>query len=92
MSNRRRDLLHYAKLDEFSSWAFSQGWQNQHLNGAYEVLRMRRGDEIVIYYRKNSNQSGKAEPDGGSTHITSFGRGTKLVEEWMRWRRHNGLV
>lgn len=81
-NNRRRDLLHENKLDDFTTWASSQGYTIEpHINLAYEVLRLRgrpqdgRKPPIIFYKRLKTN------------HITTTRSGTKLVERWFVIRR-----
>lgn len=83
---RSRNALHRNKLKEFEAWAASLGYVREPCKGTFEVLRLRHKDARapLVYYERAADANGTGD---GSTHITAFGDGEKLVRRWLRERK-----
>ena len=75
-----RATLHLSKLDDFAAFAATRGYVREPTKGAYEILRLRRGEEPpLLYYRRGGDHASIPE---------SFGKGAKnpaagLVSAWF---------
>lgn len=87
MSNRRRDLLHRKHVHAFKLWAIDHGYAAEDPKGAFEVLRLRAGSggPPISFYERAGNACGPKV--GGSDHITTTGKGTEMVRDFLRDRR-----
>lgn len=76
--NRRRNLLHRSKLDEFVEWAVSNGYRREQTAASpFEVARLTKDGSsrpIIIYQRLSGD------------HLTTFAAGTELVNRWIKER------
>lgn len=53
-----RASLHLTKLDEFAEFAATRGYVREPTKGAYEVLRLRRGNEPpLLYYQRHGDHA-----------------------------------
>ncbi len=96
-TNRRRELLHHTKLEEFAAWAVANGYIRHPTpeRAEYEVLRLEKfspsgNNEHLVFYRRSADSNAKRGGSGrqdGSTHITTFGKGTSLVHRWLGERK-----
>lgn len=83
MANRRRDLLHKNKLDDFVAFMADKGWDRvpsspqASFEAARFVHRVRRhGDVPIILYDRNTGD-----------HLTTFGKGTSMVHGFIQSRK-----
>lgn len=71
--NRRRDMIHITKIDEFKKFIQDLGFQVQITKYDFEVFRViSRGKCFAIFYQR-----------GGTDHLTTFGEGTKLAHKYI---------
>jgi hypothetical protein len=76
--SRDRSLLHLSKIDAFADWLAGRGWKREPTKGVYEVLRVRKDRELVLFFRHE-----------GGEHATAYARGLRMVLQWLRARpRH----
>ena len=76
--NRRRDNLHHTKAQEFIQWAEARGYVRQPTKSMYEVFRLhnaKKGEILIAHLRDRSD------------HVTTTGRLTSLVANWMKEKR-----
>ena len=74
-----RNLLHFNKLKDFVSWAYTAGWREVPvLHDRYEVLRLQRqdGNDVTLVFYKRLR----------TDHVTAYGKGQELVEQWFEER------
>jgi len=72
-----RSLLALSKLEEFATWAAAQGYVREKTRGAFEVLRLRRGNEPPkIYFKRTSAKE----------HASCQDASAGLVRRWIRER------
>ena len=71
-SNRCRCVFHPNHVPAFVAWAATQGWESVPPKGAYEVLRLVKGREVLPYYQRENTQ-----------HITIHDAGADLFVEWL---------
>lgn len=92
-----RDTLHWNHLDDFRTWLAGQGWRvvaSPPGNG-FEVLRARHPDRQhpVIFYSRIASTTDKSAVDVGehraprAQHLTSYGKGSALVRQFLRDRK-----
>jgi hypothetical protein len=75
--NRSRNLLSLSKIEEFATWAVSQGFKREPPKGTYEILRLRKkGESPVLFFKRDKGE-----------HATSYGDGTNLVKQWINTRK-----
>lgn len=76
---RTRNLLHYNKLSLFRIWCEGQGYETSSGAAEYEVMRLTGFQAAVIppiiFYKRLKTD-----------HVTTFGKGTELVERWLKER------
>ena len=76
MANRY--LLAYSRLEEFATWAETQGYKREPTKGDYEILRLRRETMTPrLYFRRDV---------GGQVHVTCQDKAVGLVRRWIRER------
>lgn len=81
-----RASLHLSKLDDFAAFAATRGFVREPTKGAYEVLRLRRGQEPpLLYYRRHGDHASIPEYFGKGAKNPSQG----LVSAWFRARAQN---
>lgn len=76
--NRRRDVLHHTKVEEFVAWALKRGYSRQPTKGCFEIFRLHnptKGEILIGHKRTNTD------------HVTTTGRLTQLVGIWLKERR-----
>ena len=78
---RDRQTLHPTHFTAFAEWAAGLGYVREPTKGEYEVLRLRRGNEVLSYYQRIRGQ-----------HATAYGDGLRLLARWchheLRTARH----
>ena len=79
MKNRRRDLLHRNKTEDFKKFLITQGYNIQIGTNCYEVIRAKRAGKIISFYQKNTNQ-----------HLTTSGYGTELAKQFIYGNKNQG--
>lgn len=79
--SRDRALLAIHLLDDFATWAATEGWIREPIppKSIYEVLRLRYGatKTRAIYYQR----------DRATEHVTAHGDGVQLARRFVRARR-----
>lgn len=71
-----RNGLHRSKVDEFVAWAAVRGYAREETTAAFQVFRLRRGDELLIFYERT-----------GKDHLTApNGPALQLVSDWLESR------
>ena len=74
---RDRCFLHVNKLEEFTAWATSIGYERVPTKGIYEVLRLQpKAGPVLIWWKRDR-----------SDHATSAKREAKLVRRWFGNRK-----
>lgn len=75
---RSRRLLAMSKLEEFATWAVSEGFAREPTSHPYQVLRLRWPKmQPYIFFQRI-----------GAQHATSQAEGTQLVARWLRVRKN----
>ena len=69
-----RCLLHQNKLEPLKLWLTSGGYELQATKSIYEVLRAKKGKEIVIIYKK----------DLAKEHLTVQQKDHRLIRQFIR--------
>ena len=60
-----RATLHLSKLDDFAAFAGTRGYEREPTKGAYEVLRLRKGDAPpLLYYRRHGDHASIPQTQG----------------------------
>lgn len=74
MADRRRNLLHRSRAEEFIRWAITRGWSPEFTGHNYEFVRLRHedgGEPAIVYDRDRGD------------HLTTFGASTRLAREFV---------
>ncbi len=71
-------LLHKSQLDDFTTWLEQQGYMIISTSkNPYEVLRARKGKDIVILYSRNNNKE----------HLSVMDKDYPLIGRYLRERK-----
>jgi len=73
-----RATLHRGKLEEFLTWAESQGYERLDPLGPCEVARLRGAGGLAHVYARDRGD-----------HLTVFALSEQLVVRWLRSRRRS---
>ena len=68
-----RCLLHKSKLEDFSNWLVSEGWVLESPKGDYEVLRAKRGKDLLLLYKGKSSE-----------HYSILDKDSKVVRKYIK--------
>lgn len=77
-----RGMLHICHLDSFAAYLQGLGYEKQPLSHSlYEVLRMKKGKDTVLVFRRNAAKE----------HLSVMDKDIHLVRAFFReGGRHNG--
>lgn len=73
-----RYLLHLSKLDDFAAWAATLGYVREAVpaKAEYMVLKLRRGSEVLDFYKR----------DTATEHASAPDKAVRLIHRWIRER------
>ena len=74
---RSRNRLHKSKLTQFSNWLEWHGWTPEKTKGLYEVMRKRKGDELLLVYDRNEAKE----------HYTTYDVSERELSRWLNQRK-----
>lgn len=70
-----RSMLHICHLDRFATYLQGLGYEKQPLSRSlYEVLRMRKGKDTVLVFRRNATKE----------HLSVMDKDIRLVRAFLR--------
>lgn len=70
-----RDTLHLKHLEPFTLWLMEQGYTRQPTTNFYEALRMRKGKDTIVLYRRNNMEQ----------HFSVRDKDMRLVRAFLRY-------
>lgn len=71
-----RNTLHINHLTDFSAWLVADGWKVEEPNGAYEVLRARKGNRFMPIYQKH-----------GAVHFSVADQFEGVMRAFLKFKR-----
>lgn len=72
-----RDTLHLKHLEPFTLWLMEQGYVRQPTTNFYEALRMRKGKDTIVLYRRNNMEQ----------HFSVREKDMRLVHAFLRYHK-----
>lgn len=78
-----RNLLHFTKFDDFQAFCCGEhGYHRLPLNGSYEVIRLKRGNEKpVILYKRDRTDHASVFCDAGHNLVRQYLKYCRKLKE-----------
>ena len=72
-----RSTLHKSKLEDFKVWLTDNGWSIESTKGYYEVLRARKGKQLLLVFFRHESKEHYTVQDGYGQVVRDYLRARK---------------